>query len=98
MNALEQQITGLLRRTGNAHGQYETTVLHGVYDQDWAVWYADWAIKNGLNELLGTGFDATAFGNLLSEINEDHQREGRNLTWAEFTAQRLAQMFAAHSR
>ena len=83
-----------MRRTGNAHGQYETTVLHGVYDLDWAPWYADWAITNGLNELIGTQFDALELGKLLFTINEDHQREGRGLSWAEFTAQELVERFA----
>lgn len=95
MNELENKIAGLLRRTGNAHGQYESTVLNGVYDVNWAPWYADWAIKNGLNELLGTHFGANALGQLLFEINEDHQREGHGQSWAEFTARRLVQSFAS---
>ncbi len=98
MNNLETQITTLLRRAGSAHGVYETSVLKGVYDQDWAVWYADWALKNGLPELLGTRFeaeqfDAASFGKLLFDINQDHVREGHGLSWAEFTARRLEQMF-----
>lgn len=98
MNNLETQITTLLRRAGSAHGVYESSVLKGVYDQDWAVWYADWALKNGLPELLGTRFmaeqfDVASFGKLLFEINEQHVREGHGLSWAEFTAQRLEQVF-----
>ena len=95
MNELENQLADLLRRTGNAHGHYETTVLHGVYDVNWAPWYADWAIQNGLNELLSTRFDTGALGKLLFEINEDHRREGQGSSWAEYTARRLVQMFAA---
>ena len=94
MSELENQIILLLHRTGNAHGQYETTVLNGVYDVNWAPWYADWAIQNGLNELLGTRFDAGSLGRLLHDINEDHRREGYGLSWAEYTARRLVQMFA----
>ena len=98
MNELETQITTLLRRAGSAHGAYETSVLKGVYDQDWAVWYADWVLKNGLPELLGerfvaAQFDAASFGKLLFDINQDHVREGRGLSWAEFTARRLERMF-----
>lgn len=98
MNELEQHVTELLRRTGNAHGQYETTVLNGVYDTNWAPWYADWAIRNGLNERLGTRFDAESLGKTLFEINEDHGRDGRGLTWAEYTARRLVETFAAARR
>jgi hypothetical protein len=93
MSELQNQITLLLGRTGYAHGHYETTVLNGVYDVDWAPWYADWAIQNGLNELLGTSFDADSLGRLFFDINEDHRRDGHGLSWAVFTAQRLVQMF-----
>ena len=46
----------LLYRTSSAHGEYETTELNGVYDVAWADWYADWAIRNGLNSLIGHEF------------------------------------------
>jgi hypothetical protein len=100
MNELENQIANLLRRTGSAHGVYETSVLNGVYDQDWALWYADWALNNGLPELLGRQFEAEdfnaeSFGKVLFDLNQDHQRVGQGLTWAQYTAQRLDQMFAA---
>ena len=35
-----EAVTALLVQAEGAHGVYETTELHGVYDQDWARWYA----------------------------------------------------------
>ena len=90
---LETKISALLRQTGTAHGRYETSVLHGVYDVDWAPWYADWAIQHGLNDLLESTFGADDLGKILFTINEEHGRDSHGLAWPEFYAQRLVQMF-----
>jgi hypothetical protein len=95
---LELGIAQLLRRTGSARGQYETTVLNGVYDENWASWYADWAIKHGLNDLMGTAFHADDLGEVLFTLSEEHTRDSHGLGWPEFYAKRLVEMFAQAAR
>jgi hypothetical protein len=52
-NDQQRAVIALLREAGAAHGVYETTELGGVYDQQWAAWYAAYLLKHGLGELLG---------------------------------------------
>ena len=92
MSELQSKLTVLLRQAGSAHGQYESTVLKGVYDQDWAIWYAAWILEHGLNDVLKTDFDADSFGKLLFSINQDHQHDSKGLSWAEFTANALERL------
>lgn len=89
---LQHQLTELLQRAGQAHGHYENTVLKGVYDQDWAPWYADWVVQHGFNQLLNTNHDAASLGQLLFDLNEDHKRDTSAQSWASYTAVRLVQM------
>ena len=89
---LEHQIIEVLKRAGQAHGHYETTVLKGVYDQDWAPWYTDWVIQHGFNDLMGTKHDAVSLGQLLFDLNEDHKQSSGGKGWAEYTAARLVEM------
>jgi hypothetical protein len=87
------QIEHLLRRTSSAHGEYETTVLGGVYDQQWYIWYAKWAVEHGLNDLVAQPMDAERWSTILFELNQQHQQTDRKQSWAEYTAQQLAVQF-----
>lgn len=87
-----EQVNQLLEGAKAAHSEYERTVLNGVYDQDWAAWYAQWIIDHGLNTVLRTTFDAEPLGQLLSDINEAHQQTGRDQPWTAFTADRLVSL------
>jgi len=88
------RITDLLSRAGHAHGEYETKVLNGVYDQDWPIWYARWAVEHGLNAFLAQPIDAERLSKLLYTLNEEHKLTNKRQSWAEFTAERLAAALA----
>lgn len=87
---LIQRLTDLLQQAGAAHGVYEEETLNGVYDQQWAVWYAGWLLDNGFATLLNTALDQQNLGQLLHTLNEEHQQSGGE-TWAQFTARRLVE-------
>lgn len=38
------EIEQALRAAGNAHHEYEQTVLNGVHDEQWAGWYAAYVL------------------------------------------------------
>jgi hypothetical protein len=86
-------IEELLKQTSSAHGEYETHVLNGVYDQEWAKWYARWAVEHGLNDLVKQAIDAEQWGQILRDLNEQHQQTDRQQSWAEFTAQQVATLY-----
>ena len=86
-------IEQLLTRTSSAHGEYEKNVLNGVYDTQWHIWYARWAVEHGLNDLVAQPMDAERWSAILYDLNEQHKQTDRHQSWAEYTAQQLAIMF-----
>jgi len=93
VNPLFEQMKDLLLKTGSAHGVYEEAELHGVYDQDWHLWYAGWALQHGLNDLLQARFDVDTLARLLLEINEAHRQFSHGESWEEFTARWLVEKY-----
>jgi hypothetical protein len=87
-------IVQLLQRASAAHGEYETTVLNGVYDQEWPIWYAQWAVEQGLNNLVGSSMTAQEWSNVLFDLNEQHKLTDKSQSWAEFTAHHMVHMFS----
>ena len=84
-------VTALLIATSQAHGRYEESELGGVYDQEWAAWYATHAIGHGLGDLLGHPVTAERLAAFLTSTFEDFQRidpepEGG---WAAYTSARI---------
>jgi hypothetical protein len=83
-------LTKLLNRTGEAHGAYEGSVLHGVYDEMWYIWYAQWAVDHGFNEIVSKPVTPQELSVLLRDLNVQHREHENEKSWAEFTAERLA--------
>ena len=87
------KITELLSGAGEAHHVFEQTVLKGVYDQEWPLWYARWVIEHGFNEALGHRLTPEQLGADLRRIYyEQYEKEKPNQGWAEYMAQRLAEL------
>lgn len=87
----EAGVAALLRQAEAAHGEYETTVLDGVYDEDWPRWYAAYLLEHGLAEhLSNTGrTDAAALATTLTRLAEDYERERPAEPWPDVYARRL---------
>jgi hypothetical protein len=83
-------ITGLLDRAGQAHGQYEQAELNGVYDQQWAAWYAAYAVEHGLGALLGHAVSAGQVAAFFTRSFAQYQRDGITEPWSSYTARALA--------
>jgi hypothetical protein len=90
---MNQSVEDLLRQTSAAHGVYEETELNGIYDQEWAAWYAAWALEHGLNDLLDSNMNADRLAALLVEINDVHQQANSGENWAQFTARWLVEKY-----
>jgi hypothetical protein len=75
-----------------AHDTYEKAELDGVYDQDWAQWYATYVIEHGLSLLLRHAVTVPQLADFLAETNLDYQRVNResDSDWATYTSRRLA--------
>jgi fructosamine-3-kinase len=86
-----KEIAALLNRAGEAHHEYEQTVLKGIYDQDWAMWYAEYAIAHGLELLLNQRLTKAQLSLFLSEINQKYNQEQSRQSWAEYTAKKIVE-------
>lgn len=60
-------VTALLVRTAEAHGRYEESELDGVYDQEWAGWYAAYAVEHGIGDLVGHAVTAERLAGFLAD-------------------------------
>lgn len=86
-----QAMTALLRQAEEAHGVYETTELNGVYDEDWATWYAAYAVDNGIGDLLGRPVAQGDLGRFLASTFADFKAADPKPIepWAAHTARRI---------
>jgi hypothetical protein len=86
-----EAVNALLVETMTAHGVFETTELHGIYDQDWSSWYAAYAVEHGIGELLGHVVTTERLARFLANSNlEFEQTEPTpDEPWATYTARRL---------
>jgi hypothetical protein len=87
------EIASLLTQAGNAHHHYEQTVLNGVYDRDWHIWYAEYAIEHGLNKLLERALTLEQLSQFLSQTNDRYEAEKSARSWANYTAQKIVESF-----
>ena len=86
-----ERIRALLEETSEAHDRYEKAELNGIYDQDWARWYAAYATEHGLGDLIGHPVAADALAAFLASSNADLQQDPQRETdWATYTARRIA--------
>lgn len=91
----ETAVAALLRETEAAHGAYETTVLGGERDEDWADWYAAYLLDHGLEDLLPDASDLE-IGDLATRLGRyaaDYEHEQPAWPWPDAYAQKLVAAF-----
>jgi hypothetical protein len=84
-------IDALLAETEVAHGAFETTELKGVYDEEWARWYAAYAVDHGIAEQLGHDIAADQLaGFLASSYTQFAQADPKpDEPWTAYIARRI---------
>ena len=91
-----QAVSALLLETEVAHGQYETSELSGVYDQDWPRWYAAYAVEHGLGELVGHDVPVDQLAQFLASTFDEFKIVEPKSTerWTAWTAERISAAFS----
>jgi len=86
-----EALTALLDESEAAHGAYETTELNGVYDQEWARWYAAYAVEHGIDELVGHEVTTDELAKFLADSYLEFERADPkpDEPWAAYTARRI---------
>ena len=84
-------LESLLVEAEKAHGEYETTELDGARDEEWAWWYASYAIDHGIGSILTHEVSVEALaGFLASSWNElEAQTPANTEPWAAYAARRI---------
>ena len=88
-----EALSALLAQTQEAHGVFEATELNGVYDQEWAQWYAAHAFEHGIGAVLGHDVTADQLAQFLASSYADLEQMDPKPTepWAAYTARRIAE-------
>lgn len=90
----QQRRTTLSRRlieAAKAHFEYEKTVLQGVYDQQWAGWYADFLIGHQWNELFRDHWTVPELAEALRQADIDYKANAPQTKWQDHYAARFAE-------
>ena len=87
-----EEINALLEQTAEAHGVFEESELKGVYDKEWARWYAAYAVEHGMADLVGHPVTAEELAQFLASTNADLEKLDPKPTepWAAYTARRIS--------
>jgi hypothetical protein len=87
-----EALESLLTQAEEAHGVYESSELHGVYDEQWPRWYAQYAMDHGIAALIGRDVTVDELAELLAKSWAETQRTEAEPadSWARATARRLA--------
>ena len=86
------RVRGLLEQAKAAHIPYEAEVLGGVYDDEWARWYAEHMINNGFRDAIGSGeggIDVERLAELLAEADVQHRLHAPDEDWPPYYARYL---------
>lgn len=90
---LVEKVRGLLAQAKKVHIEYETDVLGGKYDEEWARWYAGYLIEHGLPDLLVSGnklgLDVDRVAALLTEADVLHRANAPDSDWMPYYARYL---------
>jgi hypothetical protein len=88
-----EAISNLLATTEQAHGVFESTELNGVYDREWARWYAAFAVDHGIGELVGHAVTADQVARVLASTFVEFRNTEPKPTesWAAWTARRITE-------
>jgi len=87
-----EAVNALLVRAGGAHGAFEATELNGVYDEEWAGWYAEYAVEHGIGDLLGRDVTIDELAAFLASswAKFEHEDPKPSESWARYAARRIA--------
>jgi hypothetical protein len=93
----ESAIAALLRETEAAHGAYETDVLGGVFDEDWAAWYAKYLLDHGLGDHLpgAQGLDVPALTAMLTRFAAEYEQAETTGPWPDFYARGIVSLLTS---
>ena len=88
-----EAVYAVLVHASEAHGRFEESELNGVYDQEWARWYAAYAVEHGIGKLIGRPITTEELARFLATSNTEFAQTQPKPTegWAAYTARRITE-------
>ena len=85
-------LESLLVAAEKAHGEYETTELDSARDEEWAWWYASYAIEHGIGSTIGHDISVETLAGFLAASWDQLQAEApeKSEPWPSYAARRIA--------
>lgn len=84
------QLFNLFVKTVWAHHEHQERDLNGVYNVNWAPWYASFLIDNGVGDVIGYEIDEESLTQFLVDVDKKYRREKPNQEWPVYYAIQLA--------
>jgi hypothetical protein len=84
------QLFNLFVKTVWAHHEHQERDLNGVYNVNWAPWYASFLIDNGVGDVLGYEINEESLTRFLVDVDKKYRREKPNQEWPVYYAIQLA--------
>ncbi|HLE73179.1 MAG TPA: hypothetical protein VI688_02930 [Anaerolineales bacterium] len=82
-------LADLLRRTQSAHHEHQVNDLGGKYNEEWAQWYAEFLIDNGIADFLASPPKHANLAGFLDQGYRAFEAGGLPGDWADFIAGQL---------
>lgn len=86
----QREIVKRLQDASAAHFEYETSVLRGVYDQQWAEWYARFLLEHDWDALFERAWTIGDLTDALRQADATFRAAAPQQGWQEFYAGLLA--------
>ena len=86
-------LSRLLTEASGAHRQYEIQSLNGVYDQQWAGWYARYLLQHDWNEYFVRNWEPDELAAALGEVDREYRANKPDRTWQDY----YGEYFATHA-
>jgi hypothetical protein len=86
------QIAQRLQAAGDAHFEYETNELHGVYDEQWSEWYAAFLLAHDWNALFTRAWNQADLAEALRQCHLAQRAHAPQTRWQDYYAEQLAQL------
>ena len=83
------EIAQRLSATSAAHATFERDALAGVYDAEWAEWYAHHLLTNGWNTLFAQPWSDATLAAALRDADTDQRAHAPHEPWIEYYTRRF---------
>ncbi|MDH5507612.1 MAG: hypothetical protein OEZ02_10360 [Anaerolineae bacterium] len=84
-----EELGFFLYETQKNHHTYQVENLTGDANIEWAGWYANFMLENGLNDRFGLAYNQQGLTRFLQDADNEFRSEEREERWSVFYARKM---------